>query len=142
MCPKTSKLQNLDLGRLCPPFAFTVGHDWVLNSGFGAISKSSFLGYALSAASLTQKTFHRSVGLDKKIIDMCWTPIIGNPRKKKWRLFDSRKVKVENYQSPMNLNIPTEILAFPVFEILGKNELADPNLVFDNTFHIFPIAPL
>ena len=42
---------------------------------------------------------------------------------------DSWKAKVNNYQFPVNLNIPTELLALPIFEIVGKNRLADPKSV-------------
>ena len=41
----------------------------------------------------------------------------------------------------MNLNIRTELLAFPVFQIQIKNGLADPHFVFA-IFSIFPIEPL
>ena len=38
-------------------------------------------------------------------------------------------MRVESYWSPMNLNIPLEVLAFTVFQIQGKNGLADSNFV-------------
>ena len=37
-----------------------------------------------------------------------------------------RKVKLLIYESPVNLDIPTELLAFPVLRILDKNGTADP----------------
>ena len=68
-------------------------------------------------------SFIRSVGLDKKTIDIGWTPlqlfaIQETPRNK--YIWDFQKVKVTNYDSPMNLNIPTEWLAFPFFVIVRK----------------------
>ena len=45
-------------------------------------------------------------------------------------MLDFRKVKVQNHYSLANLNIPTELVAFPVFLVDGKNALADPKSEF------------
>ena len=40
---------------------------------------------------------------------------------------DFWKVDVLNYYSAVKENIPTELLAFPVFQIVGKNGPLDPS---------------
>ena len=41
----------------------------------------------------------------------------------------------------MKLNIPTELLAFPIFEIYNEKRLADHILLFA-IFRILPVDPL
>ena len=42
----------------------------------------------------------------------------------------------------MNLNIPTELFAFPILQMSGKNGLADPRFVFAIFSHIPNRAPI
>ena len=39
-------------------------------------------------------------------------------------------MKLKSYSFPVNLNIPTELLALPILEILGKEDLQTPTHVF------------
>ena len=65
-----------------------------------------------------------------------------NPKVIKMKTSILRKVKVLICQSPVNPNIPTELLAFPVFQIVGKNGPADhlrpPNAIFPHIFYSTP----
>ena len=57
-------------------------------------------------------------------------------------ILDLYKVKVEKHQSPVNLNIPTELLAFPVFLDVGKNRPTDPDGIFVHIFTYFLEEPI
>ena len=65
------------------------------------------------------------MGLDTKTNRLLWTPPFEETQRNEDTL-EFGKVKVEKYESPVNVNIPMELLACPVLRIQGRNGCADP----------------